>query len=262
MVRSDGGYRHDTEGEWVSRRAIILIVAILLAAGGAFMVWLYVQNLQAGVDEEEQPTLVLVAQAPIAAGTTGAAAQEAAAFTTIEVPAYSVAEGALADPSTILEQVALVPIATGEQILSSKFGAPGQQSSFDIPEGQLAASFQLGDPQRVAGFIRPSSEVAVFVTLTAPIDGVEGEPQTRVVLARVPVLAVGQTTVQSITTTEGGEQQTEQIPTAILTLALSQEEAQKMIFAQSTGSLYLGLLDDESETEVGPPTFLDNLFDE
>ena len=246
----------------MSRRAIILIVAVLLAAGGAFMVWLYVQNLQAGVDEEEQPTLVLVAQAPIAAGTTGAAAQEAAAFTTIEVPAYAVAEGALAEPSTILEQVALVPIATGEQILSSKFGAPGQQSSFDIPEGQLAASFQLGDPQRVAGFIRPSSEVAVFVTLTAPIDGVEGEPQTRVVLARVPVLAVGQTTVQSITTTEGGEQQTEQIPTAILTLALSQDEAQKMIFAQSTGSLYLGLLDDESETEVGPPTFLDNLFDE
>lgn len=246
----------------MSRRAIILILAILLAAAGAFMVWLYVQNLQAGVEEEEEPTLVLIAQAPIAAGTTGAAAQEAAAFTTIEVPAYAAAEGYLSDPTSILEQVALVPIATGEQILASKFGSPGQQSSFEIPEGQLAASFQLGDPQRVAGFIRPSSEIAVFVTLTAPVDGVEGVPQTRVVLPRVEVLAVGQTTVQSITTTTEGGQQTEQIPAAILTMALTQEQAQKIIFAQSQGELYLGLLNDESETEVGPPATLDNLFDE
>ena len=246
----------------MSRRAIILILAILLAAAGAFMVWLYVQNLQADVAEEEEPTAVLVAQAPIAAGTTGAAAQEAAAFTTIEVPAYAVAEGALDDPSTILEQVALIPIATGEQILASKFGTPGQQTSFDIPDGLLAASFQLGDPQRVAGFIKPSSEIAVFVTLTAPLDGVEGELQTRVVLPRVEVLAVGQTTVQSITTTTDDGQQTEQIPAAILTLALSQEDAQKMIFSQSQGELYLGLLDDESETEVGDPATIDNLFDE
>ena len=54
----------------------------------------------------------------------------------------------------------------------------------------------------------------------------------------------------------------EQIPAAILTLALSQEDAQKMIFSQSQGELYLGLLEDESETEVGDPATIDNLFDE
>jgi pilus assembly protein CpaB len=258
----------------MGRRAIILLLAVILAAAGALMVWLYVQNLRAGVEAEEQPTAVLVAQAPIAAGTTGAAAQEAAAFTTLEVPAYAVAEGALADPSTILEQVALVPIATGEQILSSKFGNPGDQVSFTIPDGKLAASVQLSDPARVAGFIRPASEVAIFVTLTAPEEaeaappaGEEavagGEQFTRVVLPRVEVLAVGQTTVQSITTTtpEGAEQ-TEQISLAILTLALTQEEAQQVIFAQSQGELYFGLLNDESQTEVGPPTTLENLFAE
>lgn len=247
----------------MSRRLVILLVAVLLAALGAAMVWLYVQNLQAGVDEEEQPTLVLVAQTPIAAGTTGAAAQEAGAFTTIEVPAYAVAQGALADPSSIVDQVALVPIAQGEQILASKFGTPGDQSAFTIPEGKLAASVQLSDPARVAGFIRPSSEVAIFVTLTAPVDGVEGQPQTRVVLPRIEILATGQTTVQSITTTTPeGEAQTEQIPAAILTLALTQEEAQKVIFAQSQGELYFGLLNDASATEVGPPTTLQNLFAE
>jgi pilus assembly protein CpaB len=244
-------------GEYVSRRLIILLVAVLLAALGALMVWLYVQNLQAGVDAEEQPTTVLVAQTSIAPGTTGAAAQEAGAFDTIEVPAYAVADGALSDPSSILEQVALVPIATGEQILASKFGTPGQQESFAIPEGKLAASVQLGDPQRVAGFIKPSSEVAVFVTL--PVENVD---QTRVVLPRIEVLATGQTTVQSITTqTEQGEQTTEQIPAAILTLALTQEEAQKIIFAQSQGQLYLGLLNDTSVTDAAvPATTISNLF--
>jgi pilus assembly protein CpaB len=244
-------------GANVSRRLIILLVAVLLAALGALMVWLYVQNLQAGVDAEEEPTTVLVAQAPIAPGTTGAAAQEAGAFTTIEVPAYAAAEGALSDASSILQQVALVPIATGEQILTSKFGTPGQQANFAIPEGKLAASVQLGDPQRVAGFIKPSSEVAVFITL--PVENVD---QTRIVLPRIEVLATGQTTVQSITTqTEGGEQTTEQIPAAILTLALTQEEAQKLIFAQSQGQLYFGLLNDTSVTDAAvPPTTISNLF--
>jgi pilus assembly protein CpaB len=236
---------------------IILLIALVLAAAGAAMVWLYVQNLQAGVAEEEEPTTVLVAQVPIAAGTTGAAAQEAAAFTTIEVPAFAVAEDALSEPSSILEQVALVPIAQGEQILASKFGLPGDRSAFAIPEGKIAASVQLSDPARVAGFIRPSSEVAVFVTL--PIENVD---QTRVVLPRIEVLAVGQTTVQSITTTTQEGEQTEQIPAAILTLALTQEEAQKIIFAQSQGEIYFGLLDDASETELGPPTTISNLFTE
>jgi pilus assembly protein CpaB len=258
----------------MGRRAIILLLAVILAAAGTLMVWLYVRSLQAGIEAEEQPTAVLVAQAPIVAGTTGAAAQEAAAFTTIEVPLYAAAEGYLSDPSTILDQVALVPIATGEQILSSKFGNPGDQVSFTIPEGKLAASVQLSDPARVAGFIRPSSEVAIFVTLTAPDEegaapppgeqaAAAGEQFTRVVLPRVEVLAAGQTTVQSITTTtpEGAEQ-TEQISLAILTLALTQEEAQKVIFAQSQGELYFGLLNEESQTELGPPTTLGTLFTE
>jgi pilus assembly protein CpaB len=90
-----------------------------------------------------------------------------------------------------------------------------------------------------------------------------GEQFTRVVLPRVEVLAAGQTTVQSITTTtpEGAEQ-TEQISLAILTLALTQEEAQKVIFAQSQGELYFGLLNEESQTELGPPTTLGTLFTE
>jgi pilus assembly protein CpaB len=248
----------------MGRRAIILLLAVILAAAGTLMVWLYVRSLQAGIEAEEQPTAVLVAQAPIVAGTTGAAAQEAAAFTTIEVPLYAAAEGYLSDPSTILDQVALVPIATGEQILSSKFGNPGDQVSFTIPEGKLAASVQLSDPARVA----------IFVTLTAPDEegaapppgeqaAAAGEQFTRVVLPRVEVLAAGQTTVQSITTTtpEGAEQ-TEQISLAILTLALTQEEAQKVIFAQSQGELYFGLLNEESQTELGPPTTLGTLFTE
>lgn len=255
----------------MGRRSIILIVAILIAALGTALVWLYVRNLGQQVEEEQELVPVLVAQAPIAAGTSGDAAQQAASFTTVEVPRESLAQGALSDPSTILDLVALVPIFPGEQILQQRFGTLGEQTSFIIPEGKIAASFQFSDPARVAGLVRPSSEVAIFVTTSAP-EGTDvggpgggdigaGQTFTQLVLPRVEVLAAGQTTVISQTTTnEEGQETTEQIPLAILTLALTQEEAQKIIFAQSQGELYLGLLTEQSEVEIAAPVSIENLF--
>lgn len=255
----------------MGRRTVILIVAVLIAALGTALVWLYVRNLGQEEVEGQELVPVLVAQTPIEAGTSGDAAQQAAAFTTIQIPREQLADGALSDPSTILDQVALVPIYPNEQILQQKFGTPGQQASFIIPEGKIAASFQFSDPARVAGLVRPSSEVAIFVTTSAP-EGTDvggpgggdvgaGQNFTQLVLPRIEVLAAGQTTVISQTTTDAqGQETTEQIPLAILTLALTQQEAQKIIFAQSQGELYLGLLTEDSEVEIGEPISIENLF--
>ena len=88
----------------------------------------------------------------------------------------------------------------------------------------MGISIQLGDPQRVAGFVKPGSEVALFTTASGV--GGEAEQQTTILLPRVLIAAVGPTVVAQAAAEGTGN--TEAIPTAIMTLALTQEEAQKV----------------------------------
>ena len=73
------------------------------------------------------------------------------------------------------------------------------------------------------------------------------------------VAAVGPTVVAQAAE---GSANTEAIPTAIMTLALTQEEAQKVILASQTTQLYMGLLDDKSKVDPNiPGTTSQNLLD-
>ena len=60
--------------------------------------------------------------------------------------------------------------------------------------------------------------------------------------------------VTQTTTTTDGQQNTEEIPRAIVTLAVDQEEAQRLIFASQKGQLYFGLLTENSKVGALPPT--------
>jgi pilus assembly protein CpaB len=72
---------------------------------------------------------------------------------------------------------------------------------------------------------------------------------------------VGATTLSTqTTTTDEGESTTEEIPLAILTLAVDQREAQKVINAQSGGALYFGLLGDDANVRTGAATQTRTVF--
>ena len=74
-------------------------------------------------------------------------------------------------------------------------------------------------------------------------------------LDRVTVLGVGSTTpVTTTTTTTDGTQQTEQLPRTLLTLALTQEEAQKVILASKTLDVTFALLTKDSNVGDSPAT--------
>jgi pilus assembly protein CpaB len=244
----------------MGRRTVLLVVALVVAALGTTMVFLYVNGVNDRALADQEPVQVLVATAPIAAGTTAAEAQGAGALQKRTMSRASVADGALSDITPVADKVALAPIFVGEQILENKFGEPGSTSSLPIPAGKLAVSVQLADPARVAGFVAPGSEVAVFLT----IEGrrAAGEEVTRVLLPRVQVIATGASTVVSTTTTTEGETQTEELPKALLTLAVTQEEAQKVVYGSQHGQMYFGLLTDESQVDSGDAgVTAENLFD-
>ncbi len=104
-----------------------------------------------------------------------------------------------------------------------------------MPEGEFAISVNLSDTGRVAGFVSPGSNVAVF--LNGPV-GPQGQDGTRLLLPKVQVIAVGATTVTTSTTTaEGGAQTTESLPRTLFTLAVDQRKAEKLMYAATHGEL-------------------------
>jgi pilus assembly protein CpaB len=246
----------------VSRRVILLLVAVLIALVGAAALFLYVRNVEAEAQAEQEQVEVLVATQTIPSGQTAAEAEAAGSFELTTIAADAAAPGALSSIDPIRDLQALAPIYPGEQILQQKFGTLGSAVPLPIPEGKLAVSVQLSDPARVAGFVGPGSQVAVMWTAAPPTEeDAQAQLFTTTLLPRVDVIATGQTTVVNRTTTEGETQTTEEIPLAILTLALDQSEAQQIVQAQSQGQLYLSLLTESSQTQRGNPvTTFDTLI--
>jgi pilus assembly protein CpaB len=244
----------------MGRRTALLIAALVLAAVGTTMVFLYANSAEDRAQANERQVEVLVATAPIAAGTTASAAEDSGSLERREIDAEDAPDTALSDLTPVADQVALAPIFAGELILRTKFGEPGTTGALPIPPGKLATSVKLEDPARVAGFVAPGSEVAVFLTIAQG----NGQEVTRTLLPRATVIATGPNTLLSATTSDSADEtQTEEpLPTAILTLALDQTESQKLIYGTQHGQLYFGLLRPDSKvSKADSGANAQNLFD-
>lgn len=235
----------------------MLIVALLVAVLGSAMVFLYVQSADTRAQEKQEPVEVLKAVAQIEPGESLAKAQTAGKLEVASVPREQVLEGAMTTIGESGNLVALTRVFPNEQITASKFGAPGEQDTLAMPDGQFAISVNLSDTGRVAGFVSPGSNVAVF--LNGPV-GPGGQDGTRLLLPTVQVIAVAQTTMTTSTTTAEGGQTTEALPRTLFTLAVDQKQAEKLMFGSTHGELTFGLLNDKSVVKPGAGTTQQNLF--
>jgi pilus assembly protein CpaB len=237
----------------VGRRLALLIAAVLVAAVGTGIVFAYVRNADNRAIADQHPVTVLIAKTAIAPGTRVVDAANGGAFQTKELPQSAVAPGALSSVDPVKDQVVLGQIFPGQQLLAGMFGATAATtSSIAIPPGQIAASFAFGDPERVAGFLQPGSTVAVFVAYQNPrISGDLGKG-LRLLLPKVTVIAVGPTTITP--PANPAQANTEAVPRALMTFALTQRQAEKLMYATTNGggNLYLALLNDKSKITPEP----------
>lgn len=241
----------------MSRRTALLIAAVVIAAIGTAMIVLYVKGIDDRATQGQELVEVLTATDVIEAGETVSAAQEAGKFEAKDVRRTDVVYGALDTTESIADLVALGTVYPGEQIISARFGSPTSVESLIIPDDKMAVSIELTDSERVAGFVNPGSEVAIFTTASAPVrrlpDGTEQtlSPVTRIILTRVPVIGVGTTSVTSRTVTAGeeGAQVTEQVARTIMTLAVTQEDAEKLVLADRTTDLTFALLGEDTKSQ-------------
>nr|WP_300045482.1 Flp pilus assembly protein CpaB [uncultured Nocardioides sp.] len=252
----------------MARRSVLLLVAALIALAGTAMIVLYVQGIDARATKDQELVEVLVATETIDTGEAVSAAQEAGKIEKAEVRRADLVDGSLSSTSSIADLVAVGTIYPGEQLIARKFGSLGDTESLVIPDGKMAVSVELTDFERVAGFVNPGNEVAVFATALDPVALLpEGEEQklgsvTRIVLTRVPVLGVGTTSVTSRTTEGEDGATTEEVARTILTIAVTQDEAERLIHADRVTELNFALLTDDSKVENEPGADLGTIFPE
>ena len=185
-----------------------IVAALLVALLGAGGVVLYAQHADARALAGQATQQVFIAQAPVPQGTTArdALAQKLIAAQT--VVSRGVPAGALSEvDSATAALVATSAIAPGEIILTSRFGTLTKQTapSGPVPDGQVAITVNLPDPERIAPLLTPGSHVVIYdtfnprsATAAAPlpdggklVTGPKAIRVTRVLFDDVKVLAVG-----------------------------------------------------------------------
>ncbi len=239
----------------MGRRSVLLISALAVAALGTVLVFLYANQARTEGLAAAEPVQVLVATDTIPAGTSGSALVESGAVELRELPTASVPANALSDLQPVSSLFTSGVVYPGQVLLSPMFTSPDAVTALSLPEGTLGMSVSLADPNRVAGFVTPGSEVAVFVTIDA-----NGTNSTNTLLNRVKVVAVGPATVATRTESSGETTNTEQISKAILTLAVSEDQAKRLAYAAEQGSLHFALLDPSSQVSGGGAINSTNIF--
>ncbi len=261
-------------------RILLLAAALVVALAGTGVVFAYASSRANPAQAAEERATVLVAKALIPAGTSGQQAVEQQLVALSDVPVSLVPTGALADVVAIREQEAAVDVQQGEILLPGRFVSTAVAGSIEIPDDKVAVSIDVADSQRVAGFVRPGSEVAVFDTYAVeavPVVPADDQPvpvveeATRLLLPRATVIAVGPTALKTVgvdrRASAEGEQAEEATAgsgselAALVTLAVPINEAQKVAHAAQTGKITLSLLNPDSRTDVSGPDDNRTLFD-
>ena len=212
----------------MNRTRLLMIGVLALALGFLASVYVY-RSLQSrsGVSADSGVD-VIVAADDLQVG----ARVEEHDIKIIKIPAADLPPGSPRRRSDVLGHGVIVPISKGEFILPNRLAGENAGSGLPslIPPGMRAVSVRVNEVVSVAGFVTAGTRVDVLLTGTP---GGGAEQQTTTVLQNVAVLASGHTLERTAT----GEAQN----TAVITLLVSPDDAQRLTLASSEGHIQLAL---------------------
>jgi pilus assembly protein CpaB len=211
----------------MNRTRLLMIGVLALAAGFAAALLVY-KNLQAKTVNAEPGIDVIVAADDLQVG----ARVEEHDIKIIRIPVSDLPAGAPRKRSDVLGHGVIIPITKGEFILPTKLAGENAGAGLPalIPPGMRAVSVRVNEVVSVAGFVTPGTRVDVLLTGT-PTGG--ADEQTTTVLQNIAVLASGHT----LERTASGEAQN----TAVITLLVSPDDAQRLTLASKQGQIQLAL---------------------
>jgi pilus assembly protein CpaB len=151
-------------------------------------------------------------------------------------PSRNQVPGAFSSTEQVVNRGVIQPIAENEPLTESKLAPTGAGAGLPptIPAGMRAISVKVNEVIGVAGFVVPGSRVDVLVT----VDETSGSRNSlsRVVVSNVQVLTAGTRFDQEKARADG-----KPIPTTVVTLLATPEDAERLTLASSEGKIMLTL---------------------
>lgn len=218
----------------------VVIGGIIVALLGMVLVFTYAGRVRAGAGVSGGAATAFVATNDIPPGTRWE--DMSGALRRREVPADVRPATAVANTNQMEGKSTIQGIAKGEIVTTSQFNT-SSSGGLDIPAGHNAVTFNVGVPQAVARYIQTGAETNVYVTYKQlPTAGNPADANvTKLLLSNIKVLANQPMMAPSEETADAATRNA-QAGEIMLTLALTPDQAEKLIFAKENGSLWFGLV--------------------
>lgn len=230
-----------------TRTLIVLLVAVATAAAATWLVYMAIQSRPVQQVQVAQ-TFVVAAAKPLATGTRLTAGD----VKLVGWPTEAVIPGSFAKIEEVVDRGVLDAVAENEPLTTAKLAPVGAGAGLPptIPPGMRAISVRVNEVVGVAGFVTPGNRVDVFVTLKGNNTGL-----TRIVVSNVTVLTAGTKYEQD--KSKSGEA----MPSSVVTLLLSPEDAERVVLASNSGEIMLALRNPlDVDTTKTPGTRLASLY--
>jgi pilus assembly protein CpaB len=211
-----------------TRSLIVLAIALIAAAAASIGVYTAISRIPERKVEIATREAVVAAQAlPLGTRLTKESVK------LVAWPAKTPLPGGFSSLDAVLDRGLIAPVVENEPIIESKL-APKEAGAGlppSIPPGMRAMSVKVNEVIGVAGFVVPGTRVDVLVTIRQKDDSM-----SRVVVSNVQVLTAGTRYDQENAKSEG-----KPIPSTVVTLMVSPEDAERITLAQSEGQIMLAL---------------------
>ena len=203
---------------FTTRQGTVLL-GVIAAVIAAIALLVYLNHYKSTVAKPNVD--VLVAKRLILSGTTGAVIRTAGGYYTVtSVPSKQVKTGAILDPATLANKVAVTEISPGQQLTADDFGPASTSVATQLNKNQRAVVVALDSPQQVGGQIAAGDHVDVWVLTSAQAGNGAVQPIAKLLFQDMSVLGLSGSNV---------------------TLEATPTQSGQLIFASQNDTIYLAL---------------------
>ena len=235
-----------------SKLKIQVIILSILSLLVGLSVFVYISSVKSDIESKYNTRSVVVAKKQITAGTSLSSAVGQDAIDEIQFPVSEYPDGALESLDGFSSDlVARFTLQPGQIILRDSFGTQSLQSgSLLIPDGLMAISVSVSENARVGSFLQPGAKVTIYASGSL---NPNSEPVTQSLLTGILVLAVGSNTDPLVNQSSDTDKE-------VITVAVSANQAKRLVHAAQYFSLYFGILGPKVQFDISDPIGNNSLF--
>jgi pilus assembly protein CpaB len=214
-----------------TRTFLVVVIALATASAASYLVYRAIQRIPVR-EVEVASAFAVVASSHLPVGTLVTKEQ----VKLVPWPAAHQVPGAFTSIDQVANRGVIQPVAQNEPLTESKLAPLGAGGGLSptIPPGMRAISVKVNEVIGVAGFVVPGSRVDVLVTVDEGGSGKSG--MARAVVSNVQVLTAGTRFDQEKARADG-----KPIPTTVVTLLATPQDAERITLAAAEGQIMLTL---------------------